>query len=420
MNPTRVARNLRARMGRFSGELSDGLCVSARRFVSQMVYGIQAAESVLLTEVGRTLEEGIPLRKTQWRLSRNLQRPELARTVRENLLRMACGRVGRDTLLIVDPGDLSKKYARKMEYLGTVRDGSEGTLAQGYWTLHIAGCEVGSEGMVPLYQHLWSTQEPFHRGENDEILQGIDAVARHVGGRGLWVMDRGGDRINLLAPLLDRGLRFLFRLVGTRSLEHNGRTLSAEEVARECPVLHAKTIVRLDGDRERVCELRFGFRRVRLPGRGEPLCLLVVRGLGAQPLMLLTNEPLNRSYRCLWHMVQAYLKRWAIEETIRYAKTCYDLENVRVLTYQSLQNLMPLVTAAMYFAACVLDHDARLRVMAGFVERAAKRLFGIPDFKYYALADGLRALFARHPGKPVAPGQRNAPRQMDLFAYDSS
>lgn len=420
MNPTRVARNLRVRMGRFSGELSDGLCVSARRFVSQMVYGIQAAESVLLTEVGRTLEEGIPPRKTQWRLSRNLQRPELARTVRENLLRMACGRVGRDTLLIVDPGDFSKKYARKMEYLGTVRDGSEGTLAQGYWTLHIAGCEVGSEGMFPLYQHLWSTQEPFHCGENDEILRGIVAVARHVGCRGLWVMDRGGDRINLLAPLLDRGLRFLVCLVGTRSLEHNGRTLPAEEVARECPVLHAKTIVRLDGDRERVCELRFGFRRVRLPGRGEPLCLLVVRGLGAQPLMLLTNEPLNRSYRCLWHMVQAYLKRWAIEETIRYAKTCYDLENVRVLTYQSLQNLMPLVTAAMYFAACVLDHDARLRVMAGFVERAAKRLFGIPDFKYYALADGLRALFARHPGKPVAPGPRNAPRQMDLFAHDSS
>ncbi len=58
--------------------------------------------------------------------------------------------------------------------------------------------------------------------------------------------------------------------------------------------------------------------------------------------------------------------------------------------------------------------------MAGFVERAAKRPFGIPDFKYHAPADGLRALFAGHPGKPVAPGPGNAPRQMDLFACDSS
>lgn len=420
MNPTRVARNLRVRIGRFSGDLSEGLCVAAQRFVSQMVYGIQAAESVLLTEVGRTLEEEIPLRKTEWRLSRNLQRPELEPTVLENLLRMASSRVGRDTLLIVDPSDLSKKYAKKMEYLGTVRDGSEHDLAQGYWTLHIVGCEVGSDGMVPLYQRLWSTQAPGHRSENDEILRGIDTVSAHMGGRGLWVMDRGGDRINLLGPLLDRELRFLFRLVGNRSVVYNGQTLLASEVALGCPALHAKTIVRLDEGKEKVCGLRFGFRRVRLPERGEPLCLLVVRGLGAQPLMLLTNEPLNRSYKCLWHMVQAYLKRWGIEETIRYAKTCYDLENVRVLNYRGLQNLMPLVLAAMYFAACVLDHDARLRVMAGFVERAAKRLFGIPDFKYYALADGMRAIFMRHPGAPVTRAHHQMPQQMDLFALDSS
>jgi hypothetical protein len=70
MNATKVARKLRVRIGRFSGDLSEGLCLAAKRFVSEMVYGIQAAESVLLTEVGRTLEEDIPLRKTEWRLSR--------------------------------------------------------------------------------------------------------------------------------------------------------------------------------------------------------------------------------------------------------------------------------------------------------------------------------------------------------------
>ncbi len=100
-------------------------------------------------------------------------------------------------------------------------------------------------------------------------------------------------------------------------------------------------------------------------------------------------------------------------------KTCYDIENVRVLNYQGLQNLMPLVLAAMYFAACVLDQDSRLRVMAGFVEKAAKRLFGIPDFKYYALADGLRAILTRCPGAPVTPKQLSKSSQMTLFAFDS-
>lgn len=62
---------------------------------------------------------------------------------------------------------------------------------------------------------------------------------------------------------------------------------------------------------------------------------------------------------------------------------------------------MPLLLAVLYFCACVLDQDGRLRVMAQYVEKAAKHLFGIPDFKYYALADGLHALFTRHPGRPV-------------------
>ena len=133
--------------------------------------------------------------------------------------------------------------------------------------------------------------------------------------------------------------------------------------------------------------------------------------------MLLTTEPLRKSFKCLWRMVRAYLKRWGIEETIRYVKTCYDLENVRVLNYRGLQNLMPLVLAVMFFAACVLDHDSRLRVMARYVEQAAKRVFGVPDFKYYALADGLRALFTRHPGRPVTRETRPNPQQMSLFDF---
>jgi len=419
MNATKVARKLRIRMGRFSGDLSEGLCVAARRFVSQMIYGIQAAESVLLTEIGRTLEEGIALDKTEERLSRNLQRPELEVKIQGNLLKMAASRVGEDTLLIVDPSDLSKKYAKKMEYLATVRDGSAHDLAQGYWTLHIAGCGLDTDGMVPLYQRLWSSQAPGFSSENDEILRGIDAVAAHVGRRGLWIMDRGGDRINLFSPLLDRKLRFLFRMVGNRNLIQAGQTMLADQVALGCPLWHAKPIVRIEDGGEKIRVLRFGFRRVRLPGREEPLCLLVVHGFGAHPLMLLTNEPLNRSFKCLWRMVRAYLKRWSIEETIRYAKTCYDLENVRVLNYRGLQNLMPLVLAAMFFAACILDHDQRLRVMAGFVEKAAKRLFGIADFKYYALADGMHALFARHPGPPVTHSLPQTPRQMTLFVFDS-
>jgi len=414
MKATKVARKLRDRLGRFSGDLSKGLCLPAQRFVSEMVYGIAAAQSVMLTEVGRTLEEAISLHKTHDRLSRNLQREGLGALVQRNVLALAAPQVQEDTLLILDPSDIAKKYARKMQYLGTVRDGSAHDLASGYWTLHVIGTQVDSSRMVPLYQQLWSSQAPDFVSENEEILAAVDAVRGHTGNRGVWVVDRGGDRINLFNPLLDRGARFLVRLRGDRHLVFNGKTLLASEVARGCVCKHRNTVVRMREGREETLELSFGFRRVKLPGRSEVLYLLVIHGFGQEPLMLLTTEPLRASHQCLWYWVRAYTKRWAIEETIRYIKTSYGLENVRVLTYQGLRNLMALLLGVLFFNACILDHDTRLRVMANYVERAAKRVFGIPDFKYYALADGLRALFNRHPGPPITRISRDGPKQLAL------
>jgi len=414
MNGTRVARNLRARIGRFSGDLSNGLCKPAQRFVGEMVYGIQASGSVMLTEIARKLEEDIELRKTHGRLSYNLQRRELERAVGDNLLGMAAGRIDDDTLIIIDPSDISKTHAKKMEFIAMVRDGSTKQIGPGYWTLHIVGAKVGSSNIVPLYQRLWSSEAPGHESENAEILDAVDAVMKHVDQRGLWVMDRGGDRIKLFVPMLERGARFLFRLRGDRHLVYRGRKRLALSVAINTPCNHTKHITRIIDGEEKVFALSFGARKVRLPNRPEQLYMLVIRGFGKKPLMLLTTEKVSGSYKSLWPIIQAYLKRWAVEDTIRHIKTCYDLENVRLLKYQGLQNLMPLVLAVVYFASCVLDHDARLRVMAGYVEKAAKRLFGIPDFKLYALADGLSSIFLRHPGRPAPPKRPPRAKQMSL------
>jgi hypothetical protein len=412
MNSSKIAFNLRKRIGRFSGNVSGGLCLPAQRFVGEMLYGIQAAQSVKLSDVGRALEEEIAMIKTEERLYRNLQRPELEDQVQDNVMAMAAGHVGRDTLLIIDPSDVAKKYAKKMEYLSTVRDGSAHDLTNGYWTLHIMGTELDSKKIVPLYQRLWSCDAPDFVSENEEIIRGVDAVMKHVGKKGVYVFDRGGDRINLFEPFLDREARFLVPLLGNRHLVYNKRTLLAEKVAKSCPCRYSKTVVRLQGENEVTYTLRFGYRKVHLPDRSEPLYLLVVHGFGAKPLMLLTTEPLRNSFKCLWRWVQAYIRRWSIEETIRYVKTCYNIENVRVLKYQGLQNLMALLRAVMFFAACILDHDQRLRIMANYVEKAAKRIFGISDFKYYALSDGLSALFARYPGKPHR--QERPPRDIQL------
>ncbi|MFH1314248.1 MAG: transposase, partial [Candidatus Eisenbacteria bacterium] len=107
----------------------------ARRFVVETVYGIQARQSVLLSEIGRALNESISLKKTETRLSNELKRSGLGAHLLKRLLMKASGRIKEDTLLVLDLSDIAKRYARGMEYLTQVRDGSTGEITSGYWLL---------------------------------------------------------------------------------------------------------------------------------------------------------------------------------------------------------------------------------------------------------------------------------------------
>ena len=380
MDSSKTATRLRAKIAGFSGEVSAGLGKVAQRFVSEMLYGIQASQSVVLTKIARVLEETISLKKTHERLSRNLGDAQLEQIVSHNVLSMAAGHVQKDTLLVLDPSDLSKKYAQKMEHLCQVRDGSEGELADGYPMIHVIGCEVGSKQIVPLYHRLFSYTAPDFTSENDEILKAVDTVRQHVENRGIWVIDRGGDRKKLFEPLLDRAARFMVRMVGDRYLLVGKQKRLALDIAVGCPTPFAISIARMEHGREKHYTISFGFRKVKLPGHKKQLYMLVVKGFGEKPLMVLTTEKLRRSYKVLFKMVRSYLKRWSIEETIRFIKTSYDLEDVRVLRYQGLQNLMPLVLAVVYFSALVLDGKEKLKIIVGHVLSAANHAKGVVEY----------------------------------------
>jgi len=399
MHYAKTASKLRELILRFSGELSADLPKPCRRFVAEMLYGLQARQSVRLTEIGRALGEPLSLKKTEYRLCRQLRRSGLWERLTARILRMAASRVHDRTLLILDLSDISKKYARKMEYLAHVHDGSEGGVGTGYWLLQVIGAETGTHTVLPLFNRLYSQKSPDHQSENVEILSAIETISRATQGRGVWVMDRGGDRDRLLFPLIHSKKRFLIRLRQDRHLVYQGRPLDVLEIARSCPLLYLESIIKEDGEKPRCLRLEFGIRPVTLPGRSEPLSLVVVRGFGEEPMMLLTNVPLKKTRRSLWWAVESYLTRWTIEETFRFIKQSYQLEDIRLLTYVRLQNMMALVLAASYFTMVYLNLRTKLRVLTGHVLRAAQRVFGIPEFRFYALADGIKAyLFAQKRG----------------------
>lgn len=406
MSIAQTAHRIRERIADFSGILSCGLGKVASRFVGDMMYGLCHRQSVRLTEIGRALEEPIELKKVVERLSRHLMDRDTADKIREGILREGSTRVGEDTLLIVDPSDIVKPYARKMEYLADVRDGSEKKLAKGYWTINVVAADNGGAEIAPLHQSLYSQEADGFVSENHEILTAIDNVAAHTGDKGIWVMDRGGDRESLLIPLLEKNRRFVIRMRGDRHVLYRGRKRSCLDIARGCPTPFAERLVKEDKGEEKAYNIDFGFRRVRLPGRDERLCLIVINGFGREPLMLLTTEEARKSRASLGWFVQAYLTRWRVEETIRFIKQSYDLEDIRVLRYERLRNMMVYVLAAAYFAAVYLGTRAKLAILTRHVLAAAKRLFGIPDFRYYALADGIGNILKRSSKGPMRRRER--------------
>jgi len=395
MKHSAVARKLRGQIQHFSGIFYPRFSKPKTRFIAQMIYGIQASQDVKLSRIVRSLGEEILPKKTEERLSYHLGTQGMGEKINEIVAEHGARRVHKDTLIIIDPTDIKKSYAKRMPYLGKVRDGNTGELVNGYWMCAAVACERGGRRMVPLQQKLWSAEAPDFVSENYQMMKMIGTIQRATNKRGIYMMDRGGDRAEFINYFLHNELRFIIRLVGTRKLVFRGKQRVAAEIGRGCKRPYAETIVKEEKGREKTYHIEYGFRPVRMPGRREQLYLVVVKGIGEEPLLFLTNVDVKKNRRSVWFIVSSYFTRWLIEEVIRFLKQSYRLEDMRVLNYERLRNLVALVLAAAYFSAAWLGESLKLKILATRVAKAAKRFFGVPDFHYYALADGIAVLLTR-------------------------
>ena len=56
MNYSKLASKLRTKLSKFSGFVGENLDKTGRRFVNEAIYGIMYPQSVMHTEIGRSLE----------------------------------------------------------------------------------------------------------------------------------------------------------------------------------------------------------------------------------------------------------------------------------------------------------------------------------------------------------------------------
>jgi len=76
-----------------------------------MIYGIQASKDIELANIGRSLGEEIPLKKTETRLSRQINDGDLTEFIGRKLTGEAKCWIKDETVLALDLSDISKEYS---------------------------------------------------------------------------------------------------------------------------------------------------------------------------------------------------------------------------------------------------------------------------------------------------------------------
>ena len=368
--------------------------------LKELVYGIQASKDVKLSNISRALQEPIRLIKTEDRLSRNLAEEDLSAHINEQIMRLADDKITDDMVLAIDPGDIMKPYAKAMEGLCDIYDGSQGETAQGYLLCQVTAANLAHNKLVPLYCEAFSSKEAGYINSTERIKTIISDVAGKIGTKGTWAMDRGGDSIDIFNHFQSERLSFVTRLKLSRYLHfgrNTARQVQADHIDRFTKMPYTTDIVKLDDGRMKYLKLQYGAIEVALPEDPDRwYTLVIVKGFGQEPMLLLTNKQINVfKQKELWNIIEIYLTRWKCEECYRYIKQSYNLEDLRVRSYNSIRNVTAIVHAIAYFSSVYMGLSLKLKLMVKKIFIASKRFFGIPVFYDYAMADGIYELLKK-------------------------
>ncbi len=188
----------------------------------------------------------------------------------------------------------------------------------------------------------------------------------------------------------------MIRLTKQRDSVHKGMRRNCYELARYLPTPHEAILVVYENGKEKKRTVSYNAVPVKLPEYSHPLHLVVVKGFGKEPMVLLTScKVAIRKKESIWRILEVYLTRWKCDESYRYIKQCYNLEDIRVRSYVSIRNMVVLLLAVSYFAAVYLGQNVRLKLVMERIFLVSKRFFGVPSFFNYAIADGIyNLLFA--------------------------
>ena len=416
INYSRLGYEMKRDFTNFSLKISKGLKRPQEKFVHQMIYGILAGNKLHLSEIARALKESITLKKTIDRLSKNLHAFDGKDSVMHNYLGLVRQQVKDDyAVIIIDNSDIVKPASTKLEALSEIRDGSTGEITQGYLTIEAAVLSEKGKMPLPVYEKVFSAAEKGFISETHENLCCLQSLTENFSSRCVRTLDRGFDANEYYRYFLKHGERFVIRAKKNRNVIYGGQTCNIMDVA-----LRYKGAYRMDfkDKKGRTIRCKMSCIPVRLcefPSR--ELVLAVVYGFGEEPMLLLSSLKMQEKKKLCHIITKVYLLRWRIEEYFRFKKQQFELEDLRVMSLQSIRNLNLLAMLAVgYISLTTSIHKDS--IFLAEVKECSKRIYGMPQFVYYAIGYALeRVLSMSRSGISSFLPPRVKSQQITLFEY---
>ncbi len=352
-NPYEIKREI----VNFSKKIYEGCTKPTSKFILDMQYGLAKSGSCLISNIARALDEDIKLSYTIERLCDNLSNmyKEDKKKIWDNYLNEVKNNIKeKENVALFDDTDINKEYSKKLEDLDRVIDASsqDKKIVNGYHKCEATVLTKSEKQPISVYSKIYSCKSADFKSKNTYTLESIKAIEEVCGKDFTGIFDRGYDDNKIFDYMSKNGHKFVVRLDDERKLLFKGKRKSVEEVSKERKGKIKMTA--LFDDNEEV-ELMLSYTKAILPYNKKEYTLVIVYGLSKdKPMKLLTNLEYAEKEEVI-KIVRLYLIRWRIEEYFRGKKQEYDLENMRVRTLESMNNLNMMLTIHLGHLAILAD-----------------------------------------------------------------
>ena len=329
------------------------------------------------------------------RISKSLMTNDYSK-LDENILKIGSNLAFSDHVdILIDKSDLAKPYAKKMENLKPIADGSDNyKVKNGFETTNFM-MKTKQHNHYMLYSEVQDPNEMTQKEKEHVVIDKLDTVFSDK--KRLYIGDSGYSGETNINQFLQNDDDFILRLKSNRTMdicESKEFDYTAEILGQLQSKWNLQTITTSVSYNGRCGTAKISMITGFLEKVFQELTFIIITSTIGSPMILVTNLKCNDLLDAK-KIYFKYLSRWKIEQSFKFMKEQYKLEKFHVRSFQSIQNIYKLVNIIFNYFAFLLKRKDSLLIKY-LIEISLNINFKKDvNFQYYRIADGIKNTFTK-------------------------